>query len=1379
MNQLYRHITLTIFLLLVVGIYFGQQGIFIHGANIISPNGDAFYVNGDLQNDSTATEKGKFLNTGSIYLTGNIQNNTKDKLFWNDSSGVVIFNGSTQQYVNGDSVNFYSLELDNPSGLISYSSKLTLQDTFLLSNGTFNLNGNSLHISSAIGNGVVVGENSANYIYGSGFIKTIRDVNPGGNIAGIGLVLPPNNLGNTVVYRYHQSILNAGDGSISRYFSVEPNNIDTVNTEIDYLDHEINGLVESDLDIFHSADSTWWKRQFGTPNFASNWVNNAAVIYPNQQNWITVSEYYCDAPPAITFSADTIYRCGADSVLLQTNLSSSLEYKWSTGDIDSAIYATAAGNYIVEVWSPEGCYSIDSIRVIDKGVPDAAYSVPPGMICLGSEVELQYLDTVGVVPVAQYEWILGDLSNTTITTSVDSLLFTYGSGGNFSSELVVHSAFGCTDTAYKTILVDSLPFVDFGFADVCLGEVMNFNSLSQNQGLSGSIYSFAWDYGDGNSDTITITNTSNLYSSAGTYNVSLVVTENSGCKDSLTQSVVVHPNPLASFTANQVCEGTVTNFSNTSTGASSYQWSFESPNQSTAVNPSYTFSGNGTYNVELIAISTFGCDDTITSNVVVDMTPIVSISTIDTCELSTAFFTSIVSDTLPFTSYLWDFGDGNTSTSLQGSNVYSTPGNYSVSLSVTSGNSCIASATSPIVIYPKPSAGFSFVDACADSSVQFTNTSAIASGSIITYNWNFGDGNVSILQHPQHIFNANGGYNVQLIVETDQGCLDTNVQAININANPVVNLGGNLTTCGASLVLDAGNSGSNFNWNTLATTQTINATADGNYWVDVTSPFGCTGSDTASVMLNVASIPNLGADTIVCDSIMLDAYSPAATYTWSDLSTDSILWALSSGTYYVDRVDQNGCLGSDTIVVQVNNSPIVNLGVDQTFCEGGSTLLDAGNMGLNILWSSGDITSTIITDTTGYYTVTVTDPVTNCFGTDDIQVTVDPNPVMTLGADTTVCDSLLLSVGIYSSYLWSDGGITNANTLFSSGVSWLEVTNSYGCVTRDSIQVSVNTTPNLNLGPDQTLCQGNSSVLSAGVAANYLWSTGEISSNITVQNAGTYYVESNNANCFAYDTIQIAQDSIWQIDLGNDTGVCIGNVVLIEPNYLTGLSYQWFQDGVGFSNTPAISTGQSGIYTIEATNGNGCITYDTMVVDIYNMPVSADFLMPTNVYTGDTVNFISVTLDSNITYSWSFGDNIYSNLQNPQHTYFIPGSFDVSCSVSNGFCYDSITKVINVGVKNEVWFDFADQGNLAATIQDVVVFPNPANDILNLGILLSEERSVAISIFDVSGKMLYKNEQWLPVQSTVSFNIANVESGIYIVHLVSGLEKSTKYFIKN
>ena len=127
-----------------------------------------------------------------------------------------------------------------------------------------------------------------------------------------------------------------------------------------------------------------------------------------------------------------------------------------------------------------------------------------------------------------------------------------------------------------------------------------------------------------------------------------------------------------------------------------------------------------------------------------------------------------------------------------------------------------------------------------------------------------------------------------------------------------------------------------------------------------------------------------------------------------------------------------------------------------------------------------------------------------CATVDSIQVVVNPNPTFSLGADTSVCDQLSLSVAGLSTYLWSTGDIDSLVYLNSSGTFWLEGGNSFGCFYRDSITAEVFDSPNTALGNDTTLCFGQSLMLNAGNADHYNWNTSDTIQLITVDYAGLY-----------------------------------------------------------------------------------------------------------------------------------------------------------------------------------------------------------------------------------------------------------------------------------
>ncbi|MFZ4414489.1 MAG: LamG-like jellyroll fold domain-containing protein, partial [Bacteroidales bacterium] len=249
-------------------------------------------------------------------------------------------------------------------------------------------------------------------------------------------------------------------------------------------------------------------------------------------------------------------------------------------------------------------------------------------------------------------------------------------------------------------------------------------------------------------------------------------------------------------------------------------------------------------------------------------------------------------------------------------------------------------------------------------------------------------------------------------------------------------------------------------------------------------------------------------------------------------------------------------------------------------------LYTIGGASLSNHWSTGDTIQSITvtpSQTTNYY-LTVTNG--SCSGVDSVKVSVSPLPLVNLGNDTTICqgNQILLNAGnIGCTYLWNTGATTQALNVTSSGTYWVKVTNSNGCIGKDTISVNIVSNFIVNLGNDTTICQGNPLTLNAGnVGAYYLWSTGATTQQINVINLGTYWVKVTNSNgCFAKDTIIVSFITNLIVNLGNDTSICQGDELLLEAGN-TGSNYQW---NTG-ANTQTISIQNSGTYWVQVDNNN-------------------------------------------------------------------------------------------------------------------------------------------------------------------------------------------------
>lgn len=325
------------------------------------------------------------------------------------------------------------------------------------------------------------------------------------------------------------------------------------------------------------------------------------------------------------------------------------------------------------------------------------------------------------------------------------------------------------------------------------------------------------------------------------------------------------------------------------------------------------------------------------------------------CENGTVTFTN----TSNGYQYFWDFDDGSPiDTNTSPSHTWVLPGSYNVSLVAVDSNSCNIADTFYLVItvLPQPTVfiGNDTTVCGALNLVLDATTPGCA------YLWSTG------ATTPTITVTQLGTYSVVV----DNGVCSA-TDTINILAFAAPDLGNDTVVCtGASILLDAGNPGSTYQWSTGAQTQTILVNTTGLYWVDVTSG-SCTFRDSIDIQVLSVQQPNLGPDTAICPSaqITLSINDPNATFLWSDGSTGDTLIANSAGTYWV-VASIGTCSLSDTIMVTFLAN--VDLGEEVSLCNFDQGLtLDAGNPGSQYLWSTGQTTQTISVSEAGMYSVEV------------------------------------------------------------------------------------------------------------------------------------------------------------------------------------------------------------------------------------------------------------------------------------------------------------------------------------------------------------------------------------------------------------------------
>jgi len=460
----------------------------------------------------------------------------------------------------------------------------------------------------------------------------------------------------------------------------------------------------------------------------------------------------------------------------------------------------------------------------------------------------------------------------------------------------------------------------------------------------------------------------------------------------------------------------------------------------------------------------------------------------------------------------------------------------------------------------------------------------------VTYLWSTGATSQSITT------TALGTYWVSV---SSAACSKSDTIQISSVTQTPFSLGADTSYCGNfSRVLSTGVA--NTFWSTGVTASQITVNSAGVYWAKETTGCGIL-ADTITIVQNTVPVVSLGNDTTLCNgqTLLLNATYPNASYKWQDNSTNATFTVGQAGGYSVTVTDNNGGC-SASAAVQVNYSaapPVINLGGDTAYCGNFSRILSTGTA--STLWSTGVTSSQITITTPGMYWAMES----NGCGTasDSITIIQNPNPVVNLGNDTTLCTGqtlVLNAANPNSTYIWQ-GNSTNPTYSVTSGGSYsVTVTNSFSCRVADSVRISYDTPlSGFNLGNDTTYCQQFSRVLFTGVP-NTVWSNNADGPQITINNPGVYWAIENNACGSKTDSITISESAPPLVDFTNLYSVCPGDTVTLQAS-TSGTNFLW---STGDSTRSIIVT-QPGNYTIEAWNNIDCPNYATANVPMGSPPV--------------------------------------------------------------------------------------------------------------------------------------------------------------------------------
>jgi gliding motility-associated-like protein len=1078
------------------------------------------------------------------------------------------------------------------------------------------------------------------------------------------------------------------------------------------------------------------------------------TVYPNPVVDFTASDTSGCFPFPVQFSDLSVSETGSIT-----------NHSWDFGDGDTSsssnplhTYASA-GNFSVtlKVTNSYGCtktFSKTKYIEIRGGVTtDFTNSNPPKCI---APVTVNFNNSSAGPGTLTYAWSFGDGTNSDAADPVH----TYSVPGSYSVTLITTSSEGCSDTLEKINLITIGTIASqFSVPDtVCQNQVYNFVNTTSPPPANSS-----WNFGDGT--TSAEISPAKGYASAGTYIIKLV-NHFSGCTDSISRPIFVKEGPHPDFTSDntQSCKTPFTvNFSNLTAGDNTYIWDFGDGTVSTDINPNHTYSDTGSYTVTLIAASNNGCLDTIVKPQYIQVgRPVITINDLPQmgCVPLTISLSSAIAVSEPVATYLWDFGDGTTSSAKSPTHTYSTPGTYAVSLIITTSSGCAGTLTIPEAVKAgsKPHASFTVnpTDVCAFQPVQFTDNST---GNADQWLWQFGDGGTSTSQNPSYQYQDTGYFSVTLIVWSN-ACPDTIKLNNIVHIKPPIAAFAFNRDCGNKFRIDFRNTSlgaTAWSWDfgdgTSSTQQNPSHVygATGNYEVTLTVTNGtCTHTTTQAIQVideRASFVPDAmtkcKGSTINFTAVNVNATSIAG-WQWnfgdSHISTTASTASHSyeiPGVYTVSLVitDLFGCSDTSKLDITVfgpkaqffpsvpavclyNNGPIIF--TDSSATDGTHSLEKwIWNYGDGSFDSTTSAPYTHLYKTAGSYDVSLT--VVDNYGCRDSIVkyasVVISDPVADFySPDTAACIDkpvrfINTSAGNDLQYLWNFGDSLRSvdkdpvHPYERTGtyVVGLLVTDRYGC--KDS--VSKNTYINISVPRALFFVSDSFStcppllVKFTDSSSNYQsvkWDFGDGNSS-TLENPSHYYTVPGIY--FPKLTVTgpggCADSMNRRVNVRGPRGSfgyeplvgCNPFTVKFTATTLDRISFTWdFSDGttIGTSDSTVSHTYTSaGDYLPKMIlrDITGCTVPIVGPDTIRVRDVLAKFSLNQSMFCDSvSVNFYDSTISNDLvsSWQWSFGDGGSSTAQNPVYQYKSPGTYDIKLIVTTeAGCKDSA--LLNDSVK--------------------------------------------------------------------------------------------------
>ena len=840
-------------------------------------------------------------------------------------------------------------------------------------------------------------------------------------------------------------------------------------------DMKDGSFLGPDTSIFHVYQQSGWF----TPTLL---LDNMGCVREVQLDSILILEP--DATFTPTFPNPI---CKTDSIYFEANNSTYSNYNWSGGATSSSsdsawIVMNNSGNQQISLnVSDRGCTSSFSSDTILVNEAKAEFNYTLLNNCVPIDVVFQ---DSSINPIS-WDWNFNNgFSSNSQNPTQQFINFPFD-----SIQLNITDINGCVDSIKKAIVNDFNAEFIASDTILCAGTNITFIPVSE------IVNSFQWDFGDGNISSDSVP--SHIYQSPGFYDVKLIASDGQGCIDTtILFNYIEVKQVIADFShiSNGNCPPVVTSFTNLSSGASNYNWDFGDNLNSTIENPAHSYTIGGYYDVSLISSDNFGCADTLViNNLVYIPGPVLDfdIDQVFGCDSLTISITNNSSNT---SNYLYNFGDGATS-SLQSPNyTYSNPGSYQISLVGEDSAGCqvsfISSEIITVDVSPIVSYQISDTNLCIGESFSITNNSIFSN----THQWTYASQTYNDIS-PTIIANLIGSNPLQYIAgNSNNTCFDTSI--INIIGHLIPDVS----------ILDPG---------ILCSNQGI---------VNLNS-------------LNSSIYNELTWSGIGIVDVSLGTFNPLLINDSSlvYLNHDSICTSMDSITLFIDTPIDALVLTNDT-----------------NYCEN-STILSPNVLNSGGFWigQSVDSLSGLITNNlppNSYSYQYITENSNNCRDTGSYQIQIIQNNDATILSPGIICDNLdaITLNTLQSGGIWNGPSINSSSglvdiSILGNGIYDFTYTLSGTCPDEDTLSLEIFDFIQAEINPTAGFCEGLDSIQFSATSSIGYWS-------------GLPYSDSLSG-WFISDTLEDGvYDIFYTIDGNCPSGDTLSFTILPKPDINISLS---------------------------------------------------------------------------------------------------------------------------------------------------------------------------------------------------------------------------------